>query len=219
MPLIITGIVIFVTAATIANILQSYLKYRYETHSLIFIGIFLTCLAGGAFFVSQIALLLLNIPIFIIATLYIAIIISLVRFWQPMQKLYGSQTVPPEYVGLINPKPYGQVVKVFEIMLQDISAWLIVGGLFLLPLSFIEVAFVFTVIVAILHIPGLWIFGKVYGAYFLVTSTTLAFLVPFFYHTGTQGFIHLYALHLGGYVTMYILMGYLGMRQKLNTLY
>ena len=219
MALIVTGIIIFVTAATIANILQSYLYFKYESHPLIYIALFLGCLGGGVLYAPQILLLVLNVSVFIIAILYILIIIFLARFWQPMQKLYGSQTVSPGYEGLINPKFYGQVVKVFEIVLQDISAWLIVSGLFMLPLSFIEVAVVFTAIVATLHVPSLWVFGKVYGSYFLILSTGLAFLVPFFYQIGTQGFIYLYALHLGGYVTMYIVMGCLGMRQKINTLY
>lgn len=180
MLLIFTGIILFATAAIIANILQSYFNYRYESKPLIFIGIFLACLGTASIFVTQIPLLLLNFQIVIIAVLYIIIIILLARFWQPMQNLYGSHTVPAGYKGLIKPKLSGQFVKVFEIALQDTSAWLIVGGLFLLPLSFTEVAVVFTVIVTILHIPGVWVFGKVYGWYFLIMSTALAFYSPVF---------------------------------------
>lgn len=65
----------------------------------------------------------------------------------------------------------------------------------------------------ILHLPGLWVFGRIYGWYFLIMSTALAFLVPLFYMLGIQGFLYLYALHLSGYVIMYILMGYLGMKR------
>jgi hypothetical protein len=210
MTLIMTGIALFVTAAVIANILQSYFKYRYETTPLIFIAIFLTPLGIASLFITQVSLLLLHFQIVIIAVLYITTIILLARFWQPMQNLYGSHTVPAGYKGLIKPKLSGQVVKMFEVALQDTSAWLIVGGLFLLPLSFIEVAVIFTVIVTILHVPGLWVFGKVYGGYFLIMSTALAFLVPLFYTIGLQGFLYLFALHLGGYVIMYMLMGYWG---------
>lgn len=139
MLLIFTGIILFAIAAILANILQSNFNYRYESKPLIFIGTFLACLGTASFFVTQIPLLLLNFQIVIIAVLYIATIILLARFWQPMQSLYGSHTVPVGYKGLIKPKLSGQFVKVFEIALQDISAWLIVGGLFLLQFSFIEV--------------------------------------------------------------------------------
>lgn len=131
MPLIIASIFLFISAAVIANILQSILKYRYESKPLIFIALFLVCIGSVSFFVNIVPTLLLQLPVLLIALMYIIIIICLAKYGQSMQSLYGAKSVSDGYEGLIRPKLQGQVVKVFEIVLQDISAWLIVGGLFL----------------------------------------------------------------------------------------
>jgi hypothetical protein len=213
---LITGVGLFVSAAIIANYFQTFLKYSYESKPVIFLSLFCTSLIGAWFIIPEILSLLQNVYILITAIVYIVTILFLVQYWKPMQKLYCAHTVPVEYGGIIQPKPAGQIVKTVEIILQDVSAWLIVGGLLALFSSFNDVVLIFTIIVFLLHVPGLWLFGRVYGSYFLVMSTALAFLVPFLYLLGTVGFLYLYALHLSGYILMYILMGTLG-KSKIKT--
>lgn len=204
------GIVLFVSAALIANILQSIFRYSYTACPVLFVGLFGVFLYGALWTVGYVPPFILLVGVIAVAISYIVMIQYLVLYWKPMKKLFGSDTVPVVYSGIIAPQLTGQVVKVGEVVLQDVAAWLIVGGLFMLVDSIPTVTSIFTIIVFLLHIPGVWVFGKVYGVYFLVMSTALAFLVPLLYQVDTFGFLYFYALHLAGYVFMYMLMGLIG---------
>lgn len=204
---LVVGITLFCVTAIIANILQSCFRYRYESNPFIFLGLFSLGLIAVSLYVPEMARLIANMYVLLVASLYVFVIICLVYYWRPMQNLYAANYVPVAYEGLIKPKPIGQIVKAVEIVLQDVAAWLIVGGLLTLSISFLETTLIFTAIVMTLHIPGIWVFGKIYGWYFLILSTILAFLVPLLYVVGPQGFIYVLALHLSGYVFMYIMMG------------
>ncbi len=127
--------------------------------------------------------------------------------------MFGSKSLPVTYrKEIIRPTLNGDITKVTEVILQDVAAWLTVIGLSSLFHSVSLVLVIFTGIVFFLHLPGLWIFGKIYGTYFLVSSTVLAFSVPLLLPFGSNGFVYLVSLHLTVYILMYLLMGYLGRR-------
>jgi hypothetical protein len=211
---LILGIVLFLLASSLATMLQTRLLYSYAKHPFLFAGLFVAFLSGTLWSLDYMPAPLLVSGLVVLALVYIGTISLLVKYWRPMNNLYGVDTVPPAYQGLIQPECSGQVVKVFELVLQDTAAWLIVGGLLSLSHSLLLAAVLFTGIVFLLHIPGLWLFGRVYGAYFLVLVTLVAFLVPLLYQIDQYGFLYLYTLHIGGYITMYLLMGSLGSIQK-----
>jgi len=147
----------------------------------------------------------------ILMGLLYVVLMSLLRHLTWIEYMFGGATIPKPYRDeIIRPKLNGDIVKVAEIILQDVAAWLTSIGLFLVFHNLLLVLVTFTAIVFFLHLPGLWIFGKVYGIYFLVTSTLLAFSVPLLLPFGSIGFICLVSLHLTAYILMYILMGYFG---------
>ena len=114
------------------------------------------------------------------------------------------QTVPSAYRDITCLSWRGAVPKTLEVLIQDMSAWLIVGGLFILFDSLLVVIALFSVAVFLLHVPGLHLFGSVYGGYFLVVATMMSVVVPLVYTFGQVGFLLTYAIHLLGYIVMYI---------------
>jgi len=212
---LIIGIALFVSAALIATLLQMRYRYNYAKNPIVFVCLFLVCIGGTFWFLNYLPPVLLVVSVGLIASLYVAGIPLFAKFWKPMQCLYGAETIPLAYrEGIIRPGLTEQIVKVTEIALQDMAAWLIVGGLLTISHSILYSMLLFTGIVFALHIPGLWMFGRVYGMYFLVLVTAVAFLVPLLYQVDTLGFLYVYSLHLGGYVAMYIFMGLLGKRSR-----
>lgn len=209
---LIVGIVLFLAAFIAATVLQMHYKYRYSKNSVLFVTVFLFCIGGASWFLNFVPSITLITSLVFMASLYVVCIQLLVLFWKPMRNLYGAETIPNAYQDIIDATFAGQVVKVCEIALQDMAAWLIVGGLLATTHSLVYSMILFTSIVFILHVPGLWMFGQVYGSYFLILVSTVAFLVPLFYRIDRIGFIYLYALHLSGYIALYFFMGFLGKR-------
>lgn len=210
---LIIGIVLFVSAALIATLLQMRYQYNYAKNPIVFICLFLFCIGGSFWFLNYFPPLFFVVSVGCIASLYAAGIPLLAKFWKPMQRLYGAETIPPAYrQGIIHPGLTEQTVKVTEVALQDMATWLIVGGLLAVSHSVYSTMLLFTGIVFVLHIPGLWMFGRVYGMYFLLLVTAVAFLVPSLYQINGVGFLYLYMMHLGGYILMYLFMGLLGKR-------
>lgn len=206
MELLISGFGLFVLAAAVANTLQVRYKFTYERNSILFICLYLFFLGGMAWYWQYLPDLFIVSVIIFLATFYCVTVSLLKKYWSSMQSLYGASTVPDAYYGLTHPRLRAQVVKVTEILLQDIAAWLIIAGLvvFLMPvLTYLT----FTIIVLIMHLPAPRLFGKVFGAYFLVVSVGLSAIVPFLFSLGETGFLLLYSLHLSGYVAMYVLFG------------
>ena len=215
---LITGIMLFTSAALVATSLQVRYRLSYAKNPLLFLSLFLVCISVSCWTLNYVPSLLLMTSLIFLASMYVFGMLLLANFWKPMQRLYGAGTVPAAYQEIIHPKLSGQVVKVVEIALQDMSAWLIVGGLFTISHSVFYSMLVFTTIVFLLHIPGLWMFGRVYGTYFLVLVTMVALCVPLLYQASEVGFVYLYALHLCGYIAMYLFMALLGScyKQKIN---
>ena len=207
---LIIGIILFLSASLVATLLQMRYQYSYTKNPVLFVSLFLICIGGACLFLKYIPPLSLIAGLIGIASMYVFGIPLLAKCWKPMQYLYGAETEPAAYQGIIHPEFSGQIVKVCEVALQDMAAWLIVGGLLAVSQSLFDTMLLFTSIVFVLHVPGLWMFGRVYGTYFLVLVTAVAFLVPLLYLVDTVGFVYLYAMHLSGYVSMYISMGLLG---------
>ena len=130
-----------------------------------------------------------------------------------VDKMYASETIPATYPDVITPTTTGSFVKFFEILMQDICAFLIVGSLLTALQSFALTVFVFTVIVFLFHLPSIKLFGFVYGSYFLGMSTLLAFCVPLLYWYGLLGLLFVLTLHVSMYAVMYIGAYYLGSKK------
>jgi hypothetical protein len=207
---LILGILLFLTASSLATFLQTRLGYSYTKHPVLFSGLFVAFLVGTLWSLDYVPPPLLVLGVSLLAAAYIVTITLLTKYWSPMRNLYGASSVPAAYRSLIQPELSGQLVKVSELLLQDTAAWLIVGGLLAVSHGMFVTALLFTGIVFILHIPGLWLFGWVYGSYFLILVTLVACLVPLLYQIDEYGFLYLYSLHLSGYVILYLVMGLLG---------
>lgn len=215
---LLVGLILFLSAAAVVALLQIIFKISYEQKPFLFLTIFILLIIGAVYVMEFGFIHEILIGAILLAALYAGSIIGLVRYWKPMKNLYGADTVPTRYLGIVSPKPAGQFPKVIEVVLQDLSAWLIVGGLLTLTNSLSFTIIIFAAIVFILHIPGVWEFGKVYGNYFLILSTALSCIVPLFYLIGPLWFLAVYAIHLSGYIVMYLLMGFLGRKElKLRT--
>lgn len=211
---LVVGLTLFVMVAIIATILQVGVGYSYSRNPLLFSALYLVAIglaAGVIGYSFDLPFLLVLIGI---AGIYIVTISGLVRYWSPMQQLHAAHTIPSTYQGMVAPKLTGQFTKVVEVTLQDSSAWLIASGLLIISGSLTVSVLLFTLISFVTHIPGLWLFGKVYGSYFLIMVTLCAFLVPFLVSYGAVGYTILYTIHLSGYVLMYLFFGYWGTRRR-----
>ena len=163
--------------------------------------------------VTQCIYLLFSYRVFLLGILvgltYVALM-SLLRRFNFLTSLFGADTLPEIDKGIVTPHMSGDIIKVIEVFLQDVSAWLSVLGLLYIFHNVYAVVVIFTLVVFLFHLPGVYIFGKVYGTYFLVTSTLLAFIVPLFVQLGTHFFMYVFVIHLCVYLLMYVVMGYLG---------
>lgn len=210
MDSLLAGSSLFIIASITATILQNRSDWTYSKNPIRFSVLFLVLLSAVAFVFKYKPSISIAISITILALLYILLVRCMVSYWKPMNSLHAAASVPKPYVGLVKPEFSGQFVKVVELLLQDVAAWLIVTGLFSVFFELDMVVFIFTLIVFLLHIPAPKLFGKVYGTYFLILSTTLAFLVPLLYQYGEVGFTALYLTHISGYILMYLLFGWWG---------
>jgi len=206
-PLLL-GIGLFVSAVIIVTTVKSFFKITYDTHPYIYAGLF----------TSLLVLVHFSYPIFsekfavgfLILGLIYCSVMSLFRVSGHINKMFGTNTLPLVHSGIAKPTIQGDVVKVIEVLLQGMSAWLTVIGLSLLFGEMYLVILAFSLVVLFLHVPGLFMFRKVYGMYFLLTSTALAFTVPLFLQLGEIGFLYVFGIHLYVYLLMYLFMGKLG---------
>ena len=148
----------------------------------------------------------------ILVGLCYVVLMSLLQRFNYLTSLFGAETLPEIDRGIIKPQRSGDIVKVIEVFLQDVSAWLTVLGLLYIFQNIYVVVIIFTLVVFLFHLPGIFIFGKVYGTYFLVTSTLLAFVVPLFVQLGTISLLFVFGIHLCMYLLMYVFMSWLGRR-------
>lgn len=208
---IILGLSLFIVAVIITTTIKNIFKITYPTHPFIFCSLFV-----GLMIIIQVIHQVFNVTIvifsIIIGLVYVGCM-SFVRSSGLLKNVFGSSSLPEVHKEIAHPKLTGDVVKVFEVLLQDMSAWLTVFGLFSIVSDMYTVMILFTSLVFLLHLPGLRIFGKVYGTYFLLSSTLLAFSVPVLFSLDTIGFLVVFSLHLSCYVVMYVLLGFLGGRQ------
>jgi hypothetical protein len=209
-PLLL-GLSLFVVAVIITTALKNFYKIIYPTHPLVFSSLFIGLMVTVQFIHPVFNLTILVYSIFI-GLIYLALM-SLLRISGLLDIMFGTDSLPGVHKEITQPKIAGDLVKVVEVLLQDMSAWLIVLGLFELFSNLYVVIATFTVLVSCLHLPGLSMFGKVYGSYFLAASTLLAFSVPLLFSLGTIGFLIIFSLHLFSYIGMYILMGFFGSRK------
>ena len=183
------GVALFAVGMLTSLLLQKYIKYTYVKNASLFLGLFLVLLGYVSWSFEYLPLWYVCVGVSLLAICYSASIVMLAKYWGPMGVPYGIKTIPTIYRENLSPDGRGQLVKAVEVLLQDVSAWLIVGGLFAVTPSIAIGIVAFTVIVLLVHIPGMWFFGRIYGTYFLVMSSVLAFMVTYFYQQGDVGFV------------------------------
>jgi len=122
---------------------------------------------------------------------------------------FRAETLPVAYRDLFQPRLSGITVKTSEIFFQDVIALVLVLALFN-QFSLLVTSTIFVCLVALLHIPGLWLYGRIYGGMFLFYSTILAATVPWLLTTPLLGFVLIFSLHLLMYPVMMGVMYLMG---------
>ncbi len=195
------GVLLFLGVCGLVNIYKQKSHHSYSSHPWLFTTWYLTWLG--------IIVLILLPPIWLICALVIQVSLYLVflSLWKRLSSgcLKHSYTVPSAFQEMTKPSVLSGIPKALEVSIQDLAAWLIVGSLLSYFTSVLVVALIFSTVVFLLHLPGVKMFGSVYGSYFLCMSTTFAFAVPLLYQFGYIGFCILFGLHLLCYVAMMLI--------------
>jgi hypothetical protein len=200
MPSIISGVALFIVVVGLLLKYRQWSNRSYSSHpglfTLWYIGWIIVCV------------LILKFPwlIICIASIVALLYLAFLGVWKSVSSgtLKYVESIPGPFKELSQPTVWSAVPKTLEIFIQDVAAWLIVGGLCMYFTQWWMVAILFSSVVYALHIPGIKMFGPVYGRYFLYTSTTFAFVVPLVYQFGYLGFCFVYGVHIFGYVVMYL---------------
>lgn len=101
------------------------------------------------------------------------------------------------------PTVSGQVVKVTEICFQQLCALLVLSGMIVLGVGLVAMTVMFTLLVFIVHVPSFWLFGRLFGGFFVWSSTSLAMVYPSLLMYTASGFIYMLIVHVGVYVLWY----------------
>ena len=122
-----------------------------------------------------------------------------------MEQVYGLDTIPVANRSIVAVNPLADFTKLFEIFFQDVVVFVLVLSL----VSYFESSYlpliVFTLIVFVVHIPGIRLFGKIFGTYWLLLSTALAPLA-FYLFSFQNGLYYLFALHASINLLLYIMI-------------
>lgn len=200
MSQIITGILLFLSVGGLVNIYKQKTNHSYSSHPGLFTLWYAVWVSG--------CILWLPFPVSVVSIVGVlgAFYLVFLMLWKRLTggKLNYIETIPTAFKEMGEPRTLSAVPKVFEIFIQDLAAWLIVGALFIFFTHWWIVAIVFSLVVFSLHVPGINMFGPVYGSYFLFMSTIFACIVPFVYPIGYAGFCIVYGLHLLSYMIMYL---------------
>lgn len=191
---------------------KKFYSATYDSNPFLYFLLF-TGLIIGTQSLYPILTLEMSIWVFCIGLIYVCVM-AVLRKSGCIRIMFGADTLPLVHKGIATPTLPGDSVKVVEVLLQDIAAWLTVLGLLIYFDNLYFVIVVFTLVSCLLHIPGLFMFGKVYGSFFLISATFLAFTVPLFMSLGTDGLLYVFGLHLTTYISMYVIMGLFGNRTK-----
>jgi len=209
------GIGLFVTTVILVTGIKKFYSVTYDSNPFVYIVLFVSLIAGTQL-LYPVVTLEHSFWLFCIGLAYVFVML-IFRYSGYIRSMYEAGTLPLVHRGIAKPTLVGDIVKVIEVLLQDIAAWLTVLGLLLLFDNRHLVIGIFTLLAFLLHVPGITMFGRVYGLYFLCLATLLAFTVPVFMMFGEIGFLYVFVLHLTTYLLMYLIMGYFGKKHFQQT--
>ncbi len=208
---IVFPVLLFVLiAATLNGRLFLKKKYSYSEKATLFIPI----LVGSSILLLTLYDTAISVPSFTVSILLLLVVSLYLSFsilWMRTIKkdeVVSINTIPDEYRSIIELNPLADTTKLFEIFFQDVVVFVLVLSL----ISYFENNYVpliiFTLVVFTVHIPGIKLFGRIFGTYWLVLSTVLAPLA-FYLISFQYGLYYLFMLHasinLLLYVVIYIL--------------
>lgn len=210
-----TGILSFLGGAALVNVyLISRRHYSYEKNYVFFTGIYLASIIVLAFgmgenappqTIENFALIVLSLGV------YTGFALRLERI-RPIGDFQHVFQVPKEYGAMLYVSAQNGWVKVWEILMQQMMAYMIVVGLQMLHLPLVLISGLFALIVWLLHVPGLRLFGPVFGNFFLWASTLVSCLYPFVIQHSAWGWGCMIIIHVSAYILWYTWVWY-GMRQ------
>ena len=190
------------------NFMQRRYTYTYNSHWWLYVPVLV---AAGSLVVLMLPELMPYIAdktgVFLLLsmlTVYFLVEFSRSVIWSA-KNYYKNTSLPTTYQGLLQPKISGSITKVADIFFQDVTALAIII-LLLSSLSLTMTTLVFVLVVFTIHIPGLLLFGRVYGGVFLVFSTGFAFFIPYLIQSVSFGWHIMYIVHSLMYPVMMLLM-------------
>jgi DNA-binding cell septation regulator SpoVG len=208
MPAIIYGIRLFVMSLGGANTAQSLLSWRYHTHPHIFSGWYCIFIYSALLFLAWPYSNLLVGVMIIEWLVYVSCIYILNRAgW--FNVMFKVDSLPAAFKDVAHPIVTTAIVKVLEVILQDMIAIVIAQGLLQYTGSLLMSSLIFTTIVFLVHVPSIWLYGVWYGTYFLLLASILASSVVFLVAYSATGFVIIVGIHLVCYLALYLLSGFL----------
>ena len=115
-------------------------------------------------------------------------------------KMFG---VPPGRDGMMEKNLSHGLVKMAEIVFQQLCALVVIKGIFQFGLGVVATAVMFATVVCIVHLPSWRLFGPWFGRFFLYSSTGLALVYPLII-THYAGLGIMVAIHAATYIFWFL---------------
>jgi hypothetical protein len=122
---------------------------------------------------------------------------------RPVGDLTAQFKIPFGQEAMLEASAGSCFVKVWEIVLQQLIAYVIFLGLTMLQMPLIAISLIFAAIVCIVHYPGLRIFGPVFGGFYFAASTVISFAYPFIVQNPEWGWGVMVFIHTAVYAVWY----------------
>lgn len=209
----------FALTAGGANLLQRFYSYTYQKNWFVFVSLFLCVGYLGLFLTTSIGdnFPFLDITGLILAGAALAMFLGFEYWWGrsfTLDDMYKPETLPSAYQGLLVPQFASSVTKAVEIFFQDLVMLVIILQLLQNGFSYFVAGLIFMGVSTAVHLPGLYMFGRVYGAVFLVLSSAFAPFAPLVIGEIAVGFYVIFSFHLIMYPV--IIMWSRWMRLRIN---
>lgn len=125
--------------------------------------------------------------------------ISFSMFWHRCispTHLFGHNTIPPEYQYLAAPSVTASVAKLAEIIFQNVLVFSLLTPALQSGMAPLMVSVWFTAVALLVHVPALWLYGRVFAGFFLGLIALLAPLFPFIILSSSSALALLFAIHV-----------------------
>jgi hypothetical protein len=206
---IIAVIFCFLLVSAVANICQKHFGYSYERHWPLHIALILGGIAAIHLYTSVLSTSYLIHPKGMVLGIIAASIFMLAELLRgkyiDANQYWGVQALGGAYTGLLAPRLSGVSVKIIEIFFQDIVLLSISLGL-LETHSILFSSFCVVLVVFLVHLPGIYFLGRVYGVIFTVLATLFAVAVPTLVSSTSGAFYLIFSVHMLMYPVIMLLL-------------